>query len=550
FLGPTSSWSFCRRVLSLIAARLPEPIAPPDPWTLDHFDFRWSPLGTEEQPAVHDLPAQDYAVLLAHSVKYHLGPLSPIIEDDVFFRRLGELYQSPAAQAKQSRIWYAQFLLVLALGEAIVNKECLTPVPGTQYAARAMSLIPNFFRVNEESMLVVETLCLAGLYLQSLDLRLEAFQTPSVYVMLTLRQIGQALRICTLEGFHRYASKDEVGEHSSRRYAIVFWATYILDRHFSVLVGAPSSIRDEDITVKLPSETVDSSWATALTLNVKLSRVIADILSDVYEVGSHKNATLLKNTQSTLHNIAKLSRELNQFLQADTHGTTTTPSRVATRLVLSYQHCIVLATRPLVMCVLQKALDHSCTAKSISQWHIGSLLQTCVDATSSILATLKGLSDHDQLDCFIPFHLEELFSSAFLLHVISAAIPTFVPDRSYLPVAHMIFDKMIAKGSHGARIRKMELQRLDTILLSYSQVTTRGLSSSIQLEAVPLSDDTPRVIVQGTDHDSPGIFKENEPIYDMTEWNLFDMSLHEPITLSPTGLLNLAEELNLQTFLD
>lgn len=59
----------------------------------------------------------------------------------------------------------------------------------------------------------------------------------------------------------------------------MFWATYILDRHFATLVGAPISIRDEDITAKLPSETDDAFWACAMTLNIRLSRLTAEILA-------------------------------------------------------------------------------------------------------------------------------------------------------------------------------------------------------------------------------------------------------------------------------
>jgi hypothetical protein len=110
-------------------------------------------------------------------VKYHLGTLSPILDDEVFFARINDLYNDPVAEVQRSRLWYAQFLLVLAFGEAIVNSKGASATPGTQYASRAMSLIPNFFRVNKNSILAVETLCLAALYLQSLDLRLEAFQT-------------------------------------------------------------------------------------------------------------------------------------------------------------------------------------------------------------------------------------------------------------------------------------------------------------------------------------------------------------------------------------
>ncbi|KAI8713896.1 Fungal-trans domain-containing protein [Fusarium sp. LHS14.1] len=135
FLGPTSSWSFCRRVLSLIASRLPEHHVPPDPWTLAQFDLNWTPLGADESPAINDLPAQDYATFLTHTVKYHLGTLSPILDDEVFFARINDLYSDPAAEVQRSRLWYAQFLLVLAFGEAIVNSKGASASPGSQYGS-------------------------------------------------------------------------------------------------------------------------------------------------------------------------------------------------------------------------------------------------------------------------------------------------------------------------------------------------------------------------------------------------------------------------------
>ncbi|KAM6516469.1 hypothetical protein FALCPG4_014652 [Fusarium falciforme] len=534
FLGPTSSWSFCRRVLSLIASRLPEHHVPPDPWTLAQFDLNWTPLGADESPAINDLPAQDYATFLAHTVKYHLGTLSPILDDQVFFARIYDLYSDPAAEVQRSRLWYAQFLLVLAFGEAIVNSKGAPATPGTQYASRAMSLIPNFFRVNKNSILAVETLCLAALYLQSLDLRLEAFQT-----------IGQALRICTLEGFHRHASPAEVGPTHSRRCNTMFWATYILDRHFSTLVGAPSSIRDEDITAKLPSETVNSSWALAMTLNIRLSRLTAEILAGVYGTDAQVSDTLVKRTQSMLHSTANLSSELNRYLQTNVHGTTIkSSSRIATRLLLSYHHCIVLATRPLVMCVLQKHLAQGVADEPIPEGPVSSLLQTCVDSASTILATLKNLSDVDQLDCFIPFQLEEAFSSAFILHVIASVVPSWLQDRPCLPVAYLVLNKMIAGGSHGARIRKMELQRLERIFFSYLQVKAgEADNQASQSEEAPRLFDMSRVVPQD---DDSAMMQDYSPADDMAAWNLLD--LQDSFTVSPSGLLTLAEGLDLQNF--
>lgn len=59
--------------------------------------------------------------------------------------------------------------------------------------------------------------------------------------------------------------------------------------------------------------------------------------------------------------------------------------------------------------------------------------------------------------------METVFSSAFLLYVIDAVSPGFVPDQTWLATAYGIFDTMIAKGSPATPLRKRELQRLEQI---------------------------------------------------------------------------------------
>lgn len=73
--------------------------------------------------------------------------------------------------------------------------------------------------------------------------------------------------------------EEVVGTEYSRRCNIVFWVVYTLDREFSALMGAPTSIRDEDITVKLPSKMDGSLDALNMTLHVRLSRLMARILT-------------------------------------------------------------------------------------------------------------------------------------------------------------------------------------------------------------------------------------------------------------------------------
>lgn len=73
--------------------------------------------------------------------------------------------------------------------------------------------------------------------------------------------------------------EDVVGTGYSYRSNTVFWVIYMLDREFSALLGAPSSIRDEDITARLPSQLAETLDAKNMTIHVRLSQLKAQILS-------------------------------------------------------------------------------------------------------------------------------------------------------------------------------------------------------------------------------------------------------------------------------
>ena len=97
--------------------------------------------------------------------------------------------------------------------------------------------------------------------------------------MLTWYQIGHALRMAIIEGWHRHMPEDVVGIKHSRRCNSIFWMVYMLDREFGPLMGNPSSIRDEDITAKSPSEMDNSLDTLNLTLHIRLARLMAQIIT-------------------------------------------------------------------------------------------------------------------------------------------------------------------------------------------------------------------------------------------------------------------------------
>lgn len=183
-MGPTSSWSFCRRVLSLIGRRVPESNCPPDPWHLDGMAFRlqWRPLPPDEAPDVTNLPPLDYALFLFNTVKFYFGFLSFMIDENAYLRDLHDFYKSPAAKATSSRYWYAQYLLVLAFGKAfLTHKNPSGPPPGHQYASRAMALLPDLSGMHEDPLTCIQALSLGAVYLQSIDMRRAAFQHVSLF---------------------------------------------------------------------------------------------------------------------------------------------------------------------------------------------------------------------------------------------------------------------------------------------------------------------------------------------------------------------------------
>lgn len=185
YMGPTSSWSFCRRVLALIGRKLPEANCPPDPFHPDGtaFKLHWRSLAPDEVPDVTNLPPLDYALFLFNTVKFYFGFLSFMIDESNYLRNLHEFYRDPAAKAAAARPWFCQYLLVLAFGKAfLTQKNHSGAPPGHQYASRAMALLPGLSGIDEDPLTCIQALSLGAVYLQSIDMRRAAFQYVSEYL--------------------------------------------------------------------------------------------------------------------------------------------------------------------------------------------------------------------------------------------------------------------------------------------------------------------------------------------------------------------------------
>ena len=176
-MGPTSTWSYTRRALAIIEHYVPQAESPPDPFNTDGSAFRikWRPKADVEQSDLSDLPLKDYALYLLSTVKFHLGEFFLLVDEEQFVYHLHAFYGNALATAQQHRLWFAEYLLILAFGKAfLVQGGPSTAPPGYEFGTRAMSLMPDLAQLHNEQMLSMEVLALAAIYCQSIG---KAFET-------------------------------------------------------------------------------------------------------------------------------------------------------------------------------------------------------------------------------------------------------------------------------------------------------------------------------------------------------------------------------------
>ncbi|PKX89235.1 putative C6 transcription factor [Aspergillus novofumigatus IBT 16806] len=460
-LGPTSTWSFSRRVLSTIQTRLNPASTKPIPLAVDGdaYQIHWRQARSEEIPDISGLSSRDQAIYMLNTVRFHFGHLYQLIDEEDFARNLDEFYHNASAKVQESRLWYVQFLVVLAFGEALLApvRRASNTASWTKYFSRAMSLLPDTTALWQDPLLAIEVLALIALYLHSVDMR------DSAYCY-----IGHAMRMALVEGLHRALPVEQLGQKRVERCTKIWWTVYILDRKFSSLIGSPTSVNDEDVTTVLWDPKSCSQETAALSLHVKITQVItrADITTAVYSANGKLGGAFLHGIRSILHEMTDLSRELEEVFAHRFSSSVDALSGVTTRLTLSCHSCIIVTARPLILSLLWERL--SCfqegdVFRSLSS-PVRTLIQACIDSALRSLKILTALRDQNLLESFLPFDLENLFSSFFILCLISAVLPGTLPDHSYRDMGFSLLDEMIARGNRVAQLRKSEIELLEELV--------------------------------------------------------------------------------------
>lgn len=298
YLGHSSTWSFTQQVLELahqspLTKRVPRGEMYVEG---DAYRLPFEELYHFTESDMSGLPSLDVSLYYVQSVKFRTNPLFYLFDEHEFTTSVHEFYKSPLLYARAKPIWFIHYLVIMALGKALVSRSQPTAASqnvtsaGSHLLTRALRLLPDITHLAEEPIDATEILCAIALYLQSIDHRCAAhiyvsrtLGLDSPGIELTGRQIGQALRMAQSYGLHKVMQPGVGSEQLIQRCRRLWWTVYMLDRRFSSSYGVPAALHDEDITVPVPTAGQGADeGAIARKLYVKICQLQGRVISSMH----------------------------------------------------------------------------------------------------------------------------------------------------------------------------------------------------------------------------------------------------------------------------
>lgn len=103
-------------------------------------------------------------------------------------------------------------------------------------------------------------------------------------------------------------------------------------------------------------------------------------------------------TKASLENLAGLAAELGQILPLKLDQAGFGVSRTSASLHLLYHQCIVMATRPLLFCLLKMRLESTAPRlNSSTRSRFGTIVQMCLESARQIIIILEHLQSQGLL---------------------------------------------------------------------------------------------------------------------------------------------------------
>ncbi|KFY20444.1 hypothetical protein V491_03713 [Pseudogymnoascus sp. VKM F-3775] len=216
-------------------------------------------------------------------------------------------------------------------------------------------------------------------------------------------------------------------------------------------VGHPLMIPDRDITVDLPSfssltdeEKTEFPDPDYIIASIKLAKIAGSIITTVYCRGHPP--PFIQSVQKVLGDLNEWMAALPDSIRLSEIGGCT-PRHVVS-LHLSFNQCVILATRPVLLHVFTKSHEGSSLANGMAPV-ISTLADACLHTARHSNELLTQLWIEGALSTFGYFDAQYLFSSAVIL-AISSISDADGKDKDRLESAAQLLQSMAESGNLSA----------------------------------------------------------------------------------------------------
>ncbi|OBU00228.2 hypothetical protein VE01_01650 [Pseudogymnoascus verrucosus] len=335
-----------------------------------------------------------------------------------------------------------KFFALFALGEVYSSRAVIPSegkFPGVSYFMHSCSLLPIL--PERATLEHIEILILLSFFSHNLNRR------NSAYLW-----IGSALRLSLTLGLHHNFPRTIAMDPVARQHRVrIWWTIYICDRMWGSKSGHPLMIPDRDITVDLPSSSgLNDEERTAfpdpdhIIASIKLAKIAGNIITTVYCRGHPP--PFIQSVQKVLGDLNAWMAALPDSIRlAETAGCT---SRHVVSLHLSFNQCVILATRPVLLHVFTKSRDGSSPTNDMTPV-TSTLADACLHTARHSNELLTQLWIEGALSTFGYFDAHYLFSSAVIL-AISSISGIDSKDKDRLDSAAQLLQSMADSGNLSA----------------------------------------------------------------------------------------------------
>ncbi|KAH8590617.1 fungal-specific transcription factor domain-containing protein [Bisporella sp. PMI_857] len=415
-------------------------------------------------------PNEVKARLLVKVALSYVGRSYHVILASATFDRLDHIYQDPTSI---TNVDTGKFFALFALGEAYSNKSKSADsyeVPGLPYFIVASKVVQ--FLPERATLEYVEILLLLSFYSHILNRRHSAYHF-----------VGSALRLSMTLGLHHNLPQHITIDPTIRQHRIrIWWTIYNCDRIWGSKLGHPASIQDSSITVELPSMTglgdkqqdnfADPDYAIA---SIELSRITGDVISKVYS--RNQTEPFVHSVRTILQSLKDWMTNLPDMVRLPHTDIATSAPRNITSLHLSFNQCVILVTRPVLLYVLKQSLHTSPSLDgpqtTVITPAIATLADTCIQTARHSNDLQAQAWINGTLSSFGYFDSHYIFSSAIVLAISSILDPTGT-DKQAFETASQILQTLADNGNLSAAQFVANLESVQQAIDLYLQNMSKG----------------------------------------------------------------------------